>query len=70
MTDLQHALLEVEEIMESLDSIPGSTQTKDSIEECWSRGRKWIFEKSKRGVKGEKVEGPEPALDSEGLLYD
>ena len=70
VTDLQHALLEVEEIMESLDSIPGSTETKDSIEECWNRGRKWIFEKGKSRVRGEKVAGPDPALDSEGLLYD
>ena len=70
MTDLQHALLEVEEIMESLDSILGSTEMKDSIKECWNRGRKWIFEKGKSRVRREKVAGPKPTLDSENLLYD
>ena len=45
VTGLQHAVLEVKAIVESLDTIAGSTGTKDQIKKRWDRGWKWIFEK-------------------------
>ena len=45
LSDLQHAVLEVKAVVESLDGIPGSIGTRNQIKERWDRGLKWIFEK-------------------------
>lgn len=50
LTDLQHAVQEVETIVESLNTLPGSTKTKNKIKKPWNRGWKWIFEKHESGV--------------------
>ena len=42
---LQYAVMEVKAIVDSLDDIPGSIETRNKIEEDWNRGWKWIFEK-------------------------
>jgi len=49
VNDLQYAILEVEVIVEGLDSIPGSTGTRNQIKGQWDRGRKWILEKQGSG---------------------
>ena len=68
-SDLQRAVLEVKDVVESLDNIPGSAGTRNKIEKCWNRGWKWIFEKQGRRAKGKKVEKPKLVLDREDLLY-
>ena len=62
VSDLQRAVLEVKAIVESLDSIPGSTETRNKIQECWDRGWKWILEKEGSRAKGKKAEKPKLIL--------
>ena len=45
VVDLQHAVLEVKSVVESLDDIPGSIGIRNKIRGDWNRGWKWIFEK-------------------------
>jgi hypothetical protein len=45
VTDLQHAVLDVKVIVESLENMPGSIGTRSQIKEHWKRGWMWIFEK-------------------------
>jgi len=45
VSDLQHEVLEVKAIVESLDNIPGSIETRNRIKERWDEGCEWIFEK-------------------------
>ena len=51
VSDLQYAVLEVKEIVESLKNLPGSIETMNQIEKYWSRGWKWIFEKQEQGER-------------------
>jgi hypothetical protein len=69
VNDLQRVLLEVKDIVESLDNIPGSVGTRKQIKKRWDRGWAWIFEKQERRVKGKKAERPKLELDREDLLY-
>ena len=50
VTELQKAVQEAKVIVESLNTLPGSTATRDKIEKRWDRGYKWIFEKHKTEV--------------------
>jgi hypothetical protein len=69
VSDLQHAVLEVKDIVESLDNIPGSIGTRNQIKKRWDRGWVWIFEKQGSRAKGKKAEKPKSVLDREDLLY-
>ena len=69
VTDLQHAVLEVKAVMESLGDTPGSTETRDQIKMRWDRGWKWIAEEQESRAKGKKAEKPKLVLDREDLLY-
>ena len=51
VTELQKAVQEAKVILESLDTLPGSTATRDKIKKRWDRGYKWIFEKHRTGVE-------------------
>jgi hypothetical protein len=42
--DLQHAVLDVRDVVKSLDNIPGSIGTRNQIKKYWKRGWVWIFE--------------------------
>ena len=55
INDLQQAVLEVKAIVERLDDIPRSIETRNQIKKLWDQGFKWIFEKQ-RGAqrKGRK----------------
>jgi hypothetical protein len=66
--DLQGAVLEAKEIVESLDNIPGSIETKNRIKKRWDRGSTWIFEKQGSRAKGKRAEKPKLVLDREDLL--
>lgn len=69
MSDLQCALREVKDIVESLDNIPRSIGTRNQIRRRWDLGWKWIFEKQGGRAKGKKAEKPRLVLDREDLLY-
>jgi hypothetical protein len=69
VSDLQRVLLEVKDIVESLDNIPGSIGTRKQIKKRWDRGWAWIFEKQGSKVKGKKAEKPKLMLGRENLLY-
>ena len=69
ISDLQRAVLDAKDVVESLDNIPGSIGTKNQIEKRWDRGWKWIFEKRGSRAKGRKAEKPKLVLDREDLLY-
>ena len=69
VTDLQHAVLDVKAVMESLDNIPGSIETRNQIKMRWDRGWKWIVEEQESRAKGKKAEKPKLVLDHEDLLY-
>ena len=69
VSDLQRVLLEVKDIVESPDNIPGSIGTRKQIKKRWERGWAWIFEKQERRVKGKKAKKPKLELDHEDLLY-
>lgn len=43
--ELQRAVLDVKAIVENLNNIPGSIETRNQIETRWNQGWKWIFEK-------------------------
>jgi len=55
VSDLQQVVLEVKAVVESLDDIPRSIETRNQIKERWDQGLRWILEKQ-RGVqrKGRK----------------
>ena len=55
--------------MESLENIPGPTETRDQIKMRWDRGWKWIAEEQESRAKGKKAEKPKLVLDREDLLY-
>jgi hypothetical protein len=44
VSDLQHAVLDVRDVVKSLDNIPGSIGTRNQIQKYWKRGWVWIFE--------------------------
>ena len=56
VSDLQQAVLEVKAIVESLDDIPESRETRKRIKERWNRGVRWIFEKQGSKAKGKEEE--------------
>jgi len=56
VTELQQAVLEVKEIVENLDTLPRSIETKIKIKQRWDRGRKWILEKQRSKMKGKMAE--------------
>jgi len=45
ISDLQHEILEVKSILENMENIPGSIETRDRIKKRWNEGYKWIVEK-------------------------
>ena len=67
--ELQGAVLEVKAIVESLESIPNSIETRNKIKRRWDRGWKWILEEQGSGRKGKKAEKPKLVLDREDLMY-
>ena len=70
VNDLQDAVLEAKAIVESLDGIPESIETRNKIKKRWDRGWKWILEKQgSHGAKGKKAKKPELVLDTEDLMY-
>jgi len=69
VSNLQHAVMEVKVVVESLDNIPGSVGTKNQIQKRWDRGWKWIFEEQGGRAKGKKAEKPKLVLDREDLMY-
>ena len=44
ISDLQHAVLDVKDVVRSLDDIPGSIGTRNQIKKYWRRGWVWIIE--------------------------
>ena len=68
VSELRRVVLEVKDVVESLDNIPESIGTKNQIKRRWDRGYRWIFEEGGR-VKGKKAEKPKLVLDREDLLY-
>ena len=58
VSDLQHAVLEVKGVVDSLDDIPGSVETRNQIQKYWDRGWKWISEEQGSKAKGKKVGKP------------
>ena len=69
VANLQHAVLEVKSVVESLDDIPGAIEIKDKIKKRWNRGWKWILEEQGSRAKGKKAEKPKLLLDREDLMY-
>jgi len=67
VSDLQDAVLEVKDVVESLDGIPGSTWTKSQIERRWDRGWKWIFEKQGSGTEVNEAVTPRFVFGSADL---
>jgi hypothetical protein len=67
VSDLQHAVLEVEAILKILENIPGSIGTRNRIKKSWGQGSKWICEKQGSRAKG-KAEKPKLVLDLEDRM--
>jgi len=61
VSDLQDAVQEVKNVVESLGDTPRSVEMRDQIKKDWDRGWKWIFEKQGSKAKG-KTEKPKLVL--------
>jgi len=62
VSDLQDAVQEVKNVVESLGDTPRSVEMRDQIKKDWDRGWKWIFEKQGSKAKGKKAEKPKLVL--------
>jgi len=62
VSDLQDAVQEVKDVVESLGDTPRSVEMRNQIKEDWDRGWKWIFEKQGSKAKGKRAEKPKLVL--------